>query len=97
MRRVSMRRLSLLAVVATAALGAAFQASPATAAKTSLQTSWLCNSAEVSSFSSLSGLMSPGFSTARGGESREPAMDDSLDTGGTTRAYDPNFTATVPV
>ena len=39
----------------------------------------------------------PGFSTARGGESREPALDQTLDTGDTTRAYDPNFEATVPV
>ena len=97
MRRVSMRRVSVLAVLATAALAATFQASPATAAGPGLQASWQCNSAEVSSFSSLSRLMAPGFSTARGGESREPAMDDSLETGATSRAYDPNFAATVPV
>ena len=92
-----MRRVAVLAVLATAALAATFQASPATAAGTGLQASWQCNSAEVSSFSTLSRLMSPGFSTARGGESREPAMDDSLETGATSRAYDPNFAATVPV
>jgi Pregnancy-associated plasma protein-A len=96
MKRNTVRRLSLLAVLAAAAV-AAFQVTTATAARTSLQTSWLCNSAEVSSFSSLSGLMAPGISTARGGESREPAMDQTLDTGATTRAYNPNFTATVPV
>src|SRR6266550_4459367 len=78
------RRLSLLAVLATAA-------------GPSLQTSWLCSSAEYSSFSSLSRIAAPGFSTARGGESREPALDETLDTGDTTRAYDPNFEATVPV
>src|SRR5438046_6153117 len=89
-------RVSLLAVLATAAF-AAFQVSAATAAGPSLQTSWLCNSAEFSSFSSLSQIAAPGFSTARGGESREPALDQTLDTGDTTRAYDPNFEATVPV
>jgi hypothetical protein len=90
------RRLSLLAVLATAAI-AAFQVSTAMAAGPSLQASWLCNSAEYSSFSSLSQIAAPGFSTARGGESREPALDQTLDTGDTTRAYNPNFEATVPV
>ena len=90
------RRLSLLAVLATAAF-AAFQVSTATAAGPSLQASWLCNSAEYSSFSSLSQIAAPGFSTARGGESREPALDTTLYTGATTRAYNPNFAATVPV
>ena len=90
------RRLSLLAVLATAAI-AAFQVSTAMAAGPSLQASWLCNSAEYSSFSSLSQIAAPGFSTARGGESREPALDQTLDTGDTTRAYNPNFAATVPV
>ncbi len=90
------RRVSLLAVLATAAF-AAFQVSTATAAGPSLQTSWLCNSAEYSSFSSLSHIAAPGFSTARGGESREPALDQTLDTGDTTRAYDRHFAVTVPV
>ena len=91
------RRALLFAAFVAAAISAAFQVSPATAAGTGRQTSWLCSSAEVSSFSSLSQLMVPGFSTARGGESREPAMDETLDTGPTTRGYDPNFAVTVPV
>jgi hypothetical protein len=97
MTGATVRRASLFAAVVAAALAAALQVSPATAAGTSRQTSWLCNSAEFSSFSSLSRIAAPGFSSARGGESREPALDQTLDTGVTTRAYDPNFTATVPV
>src|SRR5262249_26265865 len=69
----------------------------ATAAGPSLSSSWLCSSAQYSSFSSLSQIAAPGFATARGGVQREPAQDDSLDTGASTRAYNPNFTATVPV
>jgi hypothetical protein len=96
MRGKTVRRLSLLAVLATAAV-AAFQVSTATAAGTSKQSSWLCSSANYSSFSSLSQIAAPGFSTARGGVQREPSQDDSLDTGASTRAYDPNFEAMVPV
>jgi hypothetical protein len=92
----TLRRVSLLAVLATAAF-AAFQISPATAAGTSRQTSWLCSSAAYSSFSSLSQIAAPGFATARGGVVREPTQDDSLDTGPTSRGYNPNFVATVPV
>jgi hypothetical protein len=92
----TLRRLSLLAVLATAAF-AAFQISPATAAGTSHQTSWLCSSAQFSSFSSLSQIASPGFATARGGVMREPSQDESLDTGPTSRGYNPHFAATVPV
>ena len=91
-----MRRLSLLAVLATAAV-AALQVSTATAAGRSVQSSWLCSSAEYSSFSSLSQIAAPTFATARGGVLREPAQDDSLDTGDTTRRYDPHFAASVPV
>ena len=54
MTRVTARRLPLLAVIVTAALAAAFQVAPATAAGTTHQTSWLCNSATLSSLSSLS-------------------------------------------
>ena len=96
MRGKTVRRLSLLAVLGTAAV-AAFQVSTATAAGTSLQSSWLCNSAQYSSFSSLSQIGAPGFSTARGGEAREPAQDTTLDTGRSTRPYNPRFAATVPV
>src|SRR5262245_15200430 len=96
MRGKTLRRLSLLAVLATAAV-AAFQVSTATAAAPSLQTSWLCSSAEYSSFSSLSQIGATGFATARGGVNREPALDTTLDTGPTARGYDPNFEATVPV
>ena len=85
MTGVTVRRASLFAALAAAALVAALQVSPATAAGTSRQTSWLCNSAEFSSFSSLSRIASPGFATARGGRSREPAQDETLDTGDTTR------------
>jgi hypothetical protein len=92
----TLRRLSLLAVLATTAF-AAFQISPATAAGTSHQTSWLCSSAQFSSFSSLSQIASPGFATARGGVMREPSQDESLDTGPTNRGYNPHFAATVPV
>src|SRR5262245_35165445 len=95
MRGKTVRRLSLLAVLVTAAV-AALQVSTATASP-SLQASWLCTSAEFSSFSSLSQIGASGFATARGGQSREPAMDQTLDTGASTRAYNPNFTATVPV
>ena len=96
MKGKTVRRMSLLAVLATAAF-AAFQISPATAAGTSHQTSWLCNSAAYSSFSSLSQIAVPGFATARGGVEREPAQDETLDTGPTARQYNPNFAATVPV
>ena len=96
MRGKTLRRLSLLAVLATAAV-AAYQVSAATAAAPSLQTSWLCSSAEYSSFSSLSQIGATGFATARGGVVREPAQDTSLDTGQTRRAYNPNFAANVPV
>ena len=68
MTGVTVRRASLFAALAAAALVAALQVSPATAAGTSRQTSWLCNSAEFSSFSSLSQIAAPGFSTARGGD-----------------------------
>jgi hypothetical protein len=97
MSRVSLRRGPLFAVLATVVAVAAFQVSPATAAGTSRQTSWLCNSAQFSSFSSLSRLAVPGFSTARGSQAREPALDASLDTGATRHAFDPHFAATVPV
>ena len=92
----TVRRMSLLAVLVTAAF-AAFQISPATAAGASHQTSWLCSSAQFSSFSSLSRIASPGFATARGGVVREPAQDETLDTGPTSRGYNPSFVATVPV
>ena len=59
--------------------------------------SWLCNSATVSSFSSLSQLGAPGLSAARGDQAREPAQDASLDTGDSTRRYDPRFAANVQV
>jgi hypothetical protein len=97
MSRVILRRVSLLAVLATAAVAAAFPVSPAAAGGASLHASWLCSSAEVSSFSSLSQLGLTGASTARGGQAREPAQDTTLDTGKTTRAYNPNFTANVQV
>jgi hypothetical protein len=96
MRGKIVRRLSLLAALATAAF-AAIQVSPASAAGPSLQTSWLCNSATYSSFSSLTKLASPGLTVGRGGQLREPADDQTLDTGQSTRAYDPNFAVTVPV
>ena len=96
MRGKTLRRLSLLAVLATAAV-AALQVSTATAAGSSLQASWLCNSAEYSSFSSLIQMGATGFATARGGVNREPALDTTLDTGPTSRGYDPNFEANVPV
>jgi Pregnancy-associated plasma protein-A len=96
MRGKTVRRLALLAVLATAAL-AAIQVSPASAAGPNLQTSWLCNSATYSSFSSLTKLASPGLAVGRGGQLREPADDQTLDTGQSTRAYDPNFAVTVPV
>jgi len=97
MTGVTVRRALLFAALAAAALVAALQVSPATAAGTSRQSSWQCNSAEFSSFSSLSQIASPGFATARGGTMREPAQDESLDTGDTTRSYNPNFTANVRV
>ena len=97
MKGVTTRRLSLLAVLVTAALAAAFQVSPATAAGARHQTSWLCNSATVSSFSSLSRLASPSVVAGRGSQLREPGDDQTLETGQSTRAYDPNFDVTVPV
>jgi Pregnancy-associated plasma protein-A len=96
MKSKTLRRLSLLAVLAAAAF-AATQVSAASAAGSSLQASWLCSSAQYSSFSSLSQIGATGLATARGGEAREPAQDTTLDTGDTTRRYNPNFTANVPV
>ena len=72
-----MRRAPLCLGALIAALVAAFTVSPATAGTTA-QTSWLCNSATVSSFSSLSQLGAPGLAAARGdqaagaGTGREP-------------------------
>jgi hypothetical protein len=97
MKGVTARRLPLLAVLVAAALGAAFNVSPATAAGTSHQTSWLCNSATLSSFSSLSRLAAPSVVAGRGSQLREPGDDLTLDTGQSTRAYNPNFATTVPV
>jgi hypothetical protein len=97
MKGVTARRLPLLAILAAAMLAAAFHVSPATAAGTTRQTSWLCNSATYSSFSSLTKLGSTGVVAGRGSQLREPADDQTLDSGQSTRAYDPNFTANVPV
>ena len=97
MTGVTVRRASLFAALAAAALVAALQVSPATAAGTSRQTSWLCNSAEFSSFSSLSRIAAPGFATARGGTMREPAQDTSSTPATRPASYNPNFTANVPV
>ena len=66
-------------------------------AGTTGQTSWLCNSATVSSFSSLSTLGAPGLAAARGEQAREPAQDATLDTGDSTRRYNPRFAANVQV
>jgi hypothetical protein len=94
---MTLRRLPLLAVFAAAMLAAAFQVSPATAAGTTRQSSWLCNSATVSSFSSLSHLGS-GVVAGRGGDQlREPAEDPTLDSGESNRGYNPRFRANVPV
>jgi len=71
MKGVTARRLPLLAIFAAAMLAAAFQVSPATAAGTTRQSSWLCNSATYSNFSSLSKLGSPGLVAGRGSQVRE--------------------------
>src|SRR5580765_7168043 len=91
-----MRRAPFCLGALIAALVAAFTVSPATAG-TTVQTSWLCNSATVSSFSSLSTLGAPGLAAARGEQAREPAQDATLDTGDSTRRYNPRFAANVQV
>src|SRR6478672_4271636 len=90
-----MRRAPFCLGALIAALVAAFTVSPATAGTTG-QTSWLCNSATVSSFSSLSQLGAPGLASARG-QLREPTEDTSLDTGDSTRRYNRRFAANVQV
>jgi len=92
-----MRRASLCLGALVAALVAAFSVSPATASTTSHTQSWLCSSANVSSFSSLSRLGAPGLSAGRGEQVREPAEDTSLDSGDSHRAYNPHFDANVLV
>jgi pregnancy-associated plasma protein-A len=90
------RRAPLCLGALVAALVAAFSVSPANASTTSHTQSWLCNSATVSNFSSLSRLASTGV-VGRGGQLREPGDDQSLDSGQSTRRYDANFDVTVPV
>jgi hypothetical protein len=91
MKRVTLRRLSLLAIVATAAAAAAFQVSPAGAA--SPQASPVCGPAAFDSLNTLSAI----GATARGGQLREPALDQTNNLAQTTHSFSPNFRATVPV
>ena len=91
MRGVSLRRASLLAVFATAAIAVAFQVSPAGAAAP--QASWLCAPAAFNSLSTLGGVMS----TARGGDAaREPSLNQILESPGPQRGRGRGFRATVP-
>jgi Pregnancy-associated plasma protein-A len=92
MRGVIMRRALLLAVLATAAIAAAFQVSPAGAA--SPQASWACAPAGFSSLDTLGGAV---LSTARGGQVREPQLDQTVNLARTTRGFSRAFQATVPV
>jgi hypothetical protein len=96
MRGVTVRRSSLVAVIVTAAIAAAFQVSPATAG-TTRQASWLCSSATYSSFSTLTRIAAPGLAAGRGSQLREPADDQTLDSGQSSRAYNPQFRANIPV
>ena len=92
MRGVSVRHAALLAALATAAIVAAFPVSPAAAQ--SRQASWGCAPAV---FNSLNTLGSAGLSSARGGQLREPALDQTVDSARSTRMFSPQFRATVPV
>jgi hypothetical protein len=66
--------------------------SPA-AASASPQASWVCAPAGFNSLDALGGAV---LSTARGGQAREPVLDEIAD-GASTRSYNPQFTANVPV
>jgi Pregnancy-associated plasma protein-A len=91
MSGVILRRVSLLAVIATAAVAAAFQVSPAGAA--SPQASWVCEPAAFNSLSTFSGIVS----TARGGSSlREPDLGQTVESPSPQRGRGPAFSATVP-
>jgi Pregnancy-associated plasma protein-A len=92
MRGVTLRWASLLAVLATAAIAAAFQVSPAAAV--SPQASLVC---APGGFSSLDALGRAVLSTGRGGQAREPALDQAVDTARSTRNFDRRFRATIPV
>jgi Pregnancy-associated plasma protein-A len=92
MSRVILRRLSLLAVLATAAVATAFQVSPATAAAP--QASWGCAPAGFNSLTALGGAVR---STGRGGQLREPALKQTVDATRSTRRFSPQFRVTVPV
>src|SRR4029079_3896282 len=70
---------------------------PATGARGSHTQSWLCSSATVSSFSSLSHLGSRAVAGRGGDQLREPGDDQTLDSGETTHRYNPHFRANVPV
>jgi Pregnancy-associated plasma protein-A len=93
MRGVFARRVSLLAVLATAAVAAAFQVSPATAGA-SRQASWVCAPA---GFNSLDTLSVQASSTARGGQAREPVLDQTPDAARPARTFSPQFAVNVPV
>ena len=97
MEKSIVRRAPLWLGALVAALVAAFSVSPATASTTSHTQSWLCNSAAVSSFSSLSHLGSASVAGRGGDQLREPADDQTLDSGETTHHFNPHFRATVPV
>ena len=91
MREASWRRVPLLACIVITALAAALFVSPAAAGVTD-QPSWACDSAGFSSLTRF-GISS----TARGGELREPALNQTVESPPQQPGRGRRFQATVPV
>jgi hypothetical protein len=91
MRGVSLRRVALLAAITGAAIIASFFVSTASAGTSA----WASSCGDSTQFSGLSRLAVS--STARGGEAREPSMDQTVENPGAQQGRGRSFSASVPV
>jgi hypothetical protein len=91
MSKTSRRRAALITGVVIAALAASFLVSPAAAGTPTTQASWGCDTFGFSSLTRLGSVAS----TARGGQAREPALDQLTDSS-PQRPFSRVFAVTVP-